>query len=288
MKNVKEMPVEIHDSLDAFPEYSVLLSVYNRDVPAWFEEAVESMVNQSLRPREIVIVNDGRLTPELYAAEQHCMERYPKRIRAIELEENQGLAAAMRCGMQECRCEWIARMDADDISEPQRCEEELRMAMAENADIVGCDCDEFLNTIHNPLAKRLFPSTHDELLRFSRCRTPFCHPAVMMKKSAVQRVGNYRDVYLQEDYDLFVRMLAGGCRGCSVKKILYHVRVGKDFYARRGGIKYVKALLSYNIHLLRSGWMRPVDFIVRSCGNILVGLSPVAVRSWCYRRLLRK
>lgn len=282
------MPIEIHNPSEVFPEYSVLISVYNRDVPAWFEEAIESMAAQSLRPREIVIVNDGRLTPELYAAEQRCMERHPEQIRIIALEENQGLAAAMRYGVQECRCEWIARMDADDVSEPKRCEEELRMAMAENADIVGCDCEEFLDAIHNPTAKRLFPSTHDELLRFSRRRTPFCHPAVMMKKSAVLRVGNYRDVYLHEDYDLFVRMLADGCQCCSVKKILYHVRVGKDFYARRGGIKYVKALLGYNVYLLRSGWMRPVDFIMRSCGNVLVGLSPVEVRSWCYRRLLRK
>ena len=79
-------------------------------------------------------------------------------------------------------------MDADDISEPNRCEEELSMALAENADIVGCDCEEFFDTIQNPAAKRLFPATHDELVAFSRRRTPFCHPAVMMKKSAVLRV----------------------------------------------------------------------------------------------------
>lgn len=282
------MPTEAHVQRDALPEYSVLISVYNRDVPAWFEEAVESMASQSWTPREIVIVEDGRLTEELYATEQRCVDRHPELIRIVALEKNQGLPAAMRRGVQECRCEWIARMDADDISEPKRCEEELRMAMAENADIVGCDCEEFFDSIQNSEAKRLFPSTHDELVSFSRRRTPFCHPAVMMKKTAVQRAGNYRDVYLQEDYDLFVRMFTSGCRGCSVKKILYHVRIGKEFYARRGGVRYVKALLSYNVYLLRSGWMNPVDFVMRSCGNILVGLSPVAVRSWCYRRLLRK
>ena len=282
------MPMEVQAQLDTLPEYSVLISVYNRDIPAWFEEAVESMAGQSLRPREIVIVEDGCLTEALYAAEQRCVDRYPELIRTVTLEKNQGLAAAMRRGVQECQCEWIARMDADDISEPNRCEEELSMALAENADIVGCDCEEFFDMIQNPAAKRLFPATHDELVAFSRRRTPFCHPAVMMKKSAVLRVGNYRDVYLHEDYDLFVRMLAGGCRGCSVKKILYHVRIGKKFYGRRGGVKYVRALLRYNVYLLQSGWMRPVDFVMRSCGNILVGLSPVAVRSWCYRRLLRK
>lgn len=270
------------------PEYSVLMSVYHKDRAEWFDEAVESMVNQTLPPHEIVLVEDGPLTNELYAAVKGSLTRHAGLIRVLSLERNQGLAAAMRYGIQECRCEWIARMDADDLSEPARCEEELRMALAEGADIVGCDCEEFFETIDNPAAKRLFPATHDELVRFSRRRTPFCHPAVMMKRSAVLQVGNYKDVYLHEDYDLFVRILAAGYRGCSVQKILYHVRIGREFYGRRGGARYVGALLRYNVRLLRSGWMRPSDFVMRSCGNILVGLAPVGVRSWCYRRLLRK
>ncbi|MGN1020630.1 MAG: glycosyltransferase [Aristaeellaceae bacterium] len=270
------------------PEYSVLLSVYHRDTPQWFERAVDSMAGQSLPPREIVIVEDGALTEALYAAEQRCIARYPSLVRIVTLPENQGLATAMNHGLAHCRCEWIARMDADDVSAPARCEEELRLAMAEQADIVGCDCEEFLEDIAQPAAKRLFPATHDELVRFSRRRTPFCHPAVMMRKSAVQAAGNYRDVYLHEDYDLFVRMLSCGSRGCSVKRILYHVRIGREFYARRGGARYVGALLRFNVHLLATGWMKPADFIMRSCGNILIGLAPVGVRSWCYRRLLRK
>ena len=273
---------------NALPEYSVLIAVYHRDVPAWFEEAIDSMAKQTLPPREIVVVEDGQLTEELYAAEQRCVERYPELLRIVTQEQNQGLAAAMRHGLQECSCEWIARMDADDVSDLRRCEEELRMAVAEGADVVGCDCEEFFTSIEEPAAKRLFPATHDELVRFSRRRVPFCYPAVMMKKSAVLASGNYRDIFPHEDYDLFVRMLAHGCRSCSVKKILFHVRIGREFYGRRGGVQYVKTLLGYNVQLLRSGWMRPSDFIMRSCGNILVGLAPVPVRSWFYRRLLRK
>lgn len=282
------MTGDAFEQAQVLPEYSVLISVYHQDRSEWFEAAIDSMARQSLPPHEIVIVEDGQLTDELYAAEKRCIERYPQWIRIVHLEKNHGLAAAMRRGIYECHCEWIARMDADDISEPTRCEEELRMAMAEGADIVGCDCEEFIDTIQNPTAKRLFPASHDELIRFSRRRTPFCHPAIMVKKSAVLEAGNYKDVYLHEDYDLFVRIFAHGYRGCSVKKILYHVRVGRDFYYRRGGMRYVKALLTYNVQLLRSGWMKPIDFILRSCGNILVGLAPVGLRSWFYRRLLRK
>ena len=83
------MPMEVQAQLDTLPEYSVLISVYNRDIPAWFEEAVESMAGQSLRPREIVIVEDGCLTEALYAAEQRCVDRYPELIRTVTLEKNQ-------------------------------------------------------------------------------------------------------------------------------------------------------------------------------------------------------
>lgn len=282
------MPDAILVQPEALPEYSVLMAVYHGDMPEWFEEAIESMANQSLPPREIVVVEDGQLTEGLYDAERRCRECHPELIRIVTLEQGQGLAAAMRYGLLACSCEWIARMDADDVSDLTRCEEELRMAEAEHADIVGCDCEEFFDSVQNPAAKRLFPATHDELVRFSRRRSPFCHPAVMMRKSAILDAGNYRDVHLHEDYDLFVRMLARGYRGCCVKKILFHSRIGRDYYGRRGGVQYVRTLLGYNVQLLRSGWMRPSDFIMRSCGNILVGLAPVTVRSWFYRRLLRK
>ena len=274
--------------MDKLPAYSVLMSVYAKDNPEWFEEAVISMAEQSHTPEEIVIIADGEIGSALKSAQQRCVERYPELIRCYQLEKNVGLAMAMNYGIDKCSCEWIARMDADDVSDPKRCEEELIMALEEKADIVGCDSEEFVGTIDNPRSKRVFPQSHDELVKFSRRKVPFCHPAVIMKKSAVLRAGNYHNVFPHDDYDLFVRMLATGSRGCTVKKILFHVRVSDDFYKRRGGIRYVYTLLKYNVELLRSGWMKPVDFFVRSCGNIIFGLAPVSVRTWLYRRLLRK
>lgn len=278
----------IRNNSRALPEYSVLMSVYIKDVPEWFELSVESMANQTHQPKEIIIIADGEITPELKKAQQNCIDRHPGLIRPIALEKNGGLAEAMRMGVHECKCEWIARMDADDISDPRRCEKELIFALEKNADIVGCDSEEFMGSIDNPKSRRVFPESHEELVKFSRRKVPFCHPAVMMKKSAVLRAGNYHNVFPHDDYDMFVRMLATGSIGCTVKEILFHVRVSEEFYKRRGGIKYVMTLLDYNVQLLKMGWMHPSDFIARSCGNILFGFAPVGLRSWLYRRLLRK
>ena len=277
-----------HNALSALPEYSVLMSVYAKDEPVWFREAIESMVHQTYAPQEILIIEDGPVSAELRAVSETCITLYPNLIRVISLPKNVGLAMAMNYGVTQCRNEWIARMDADDISAPERCEKELLAALEHNADLVGCDSAEFMGSIDHPVSNRVFPQTHEELVAFSRRRVPFCHPAVMMKKSAVLRAGNYHDVFPHDDYDLFVRMLASGAIGYSINEILFYVRVNENFYNRRGGWRYARTLLEYNVQLLKSGWMSPVDFIVRSCGNLLFSLVPVGVRTWLYRRLLRK
>ncbi len=279
------MPLQTEVKL---PFYSVLMSVYRNDRPEWFAESVESMLSQTWPPKEIVLVVDGPVGEALKNIVTGYAAEYPDQIRVIPLEENQGLGNAMRIGISSCSCEWIARMDADDVSAPSRCEKELLAALKHHADIVGCDAEEFLEDIGCPTAVRAFPEHHEDLVRFSRKRVPFCHPAVMMKAAAVQKAGNYSEILYLEDYDLFVRMLQSGAKGYTVKEILYHVRVGKDFYRRRGGAGYVCRLLRFNYRLLKTGWMSSADFFVRSCGNILFGLIPGSARAWLYRRLLRE
>ncbi len=273
---------------NGLPPYSALMAVYEGDQAPWVEEAVASLAGQSWPPREIVIVEDGPLPAAIREVLSAWESRLPGVLRFLPGRERQGLAEAMKRGIEACRCEWIARMDADDLCAPRRCEKELRSALAHGADLVGCDCAEFTESPDKPVSLRVFPETHEELVRFSRRKTPFCHPAVMMKKSAVLKAGNYRAVRFLEDYDLFVRMFSSGAKGYTVKETLHYVRVGKDFYSRRGGWAYVKTLMAYNVSLLKEGWTRPSDFLVRSCGNILVGLAPCGLRAWMYRRLLRK
>lgn len=270
------------------PSYSVLMSVYSKDVASWVEEAIRSIFFQSHRPAEIIVIEDGTVPSEIHEVIIKYKEMEPHLIRCISFPKNKGLAEAMRLGVEECEYDWIARMDADDVSDEKRCEEELALALACNADIVGCDCDEFIGRVSHPVSRRVFPADHESLILLSKRKVPFCHPAVMMKKQAILRAGNYHNVFPHDDYDLFVRMFATGAIGCTVKKTLFHVRVNEDFYKRRGGFRYVKTLLGFNCHLLKSGWMSPVDFFVRSCGNVLLGLSPVCIRTLLYRRLLRK
>ena len=236
---------------------------------------------------EIVIVEDGKITGELEHVIAEMQATHPDLFRIVALPENVGLGAALRKGVEACRYEWIVRMDADDYSSPRRCELQFEALEKNKADIVGCDVDEFLDTPPNVIARRVFPITHEDICKFSKRRTPFAHPAVIMRKSQVLRVGNYRHAYLHEDYDLFIRLLQSGSHCCSVNLPLVSMRVSPDFYARRGGNKYLKTLLTFNYRQLKDGWMSPVDFLIRSGANTVSCLAPNGLREWIYRRMLR-
>lgn len=270
------------------PSYSVLMAVYKKDNPEWFDIALDSMIRQTMPPSEIVIVVDGPITDALEKVIIQKRKNNSGLIKCVRLKTNQGLGEALRVGVLSCTNEWIVRMDSDDYSLPERCEIQFMIQAQYQADIVGCNVDEFIGTPDHVVAKRVFPEKHEEIIAFGKRRTPFAHPAVIMKKSQVLAAGNYRTAYLYEDYDLFVRMLMAGCISRNIAKPLVCMRVNSDFYARRGGIKYLVTLLRFNIYMQKIGWMSHTDFAVRSVANIISCLIPNRLRDWVYKKLLRK
>lgn len=271
-----------------YKKYSVLLSVYKNDNPEYFDFALESMINQSLKPSQIVIVEDGSLTDALYKVIDDKVKQNPNLYCIVELNKNMGLGLALQEGIHHCKYEWIFRMDADDYSDNKRCEKQLAAAERENADIIGCDVNEFIDDPNNIIAHRVFPEKHLDIYKFGKRRTPFCHPGVLMKKSQVLEAGNYQDAYLHEDFDLFSRMLNQGRKGYTVKEPLVSMRISEDFYSRRGGYKYLKSLLKFNYKQLKCGWMGVNDFVVRSAANTVFCLMPNFLRNKLYRKVLRK
>lgn len=268
--------------------YSVLMAVYIKDNPEWLSIALDSMYNQTLKPKEIVLVKDGTLTQELEAVIEEKVINYDGLLKCCQLQNNSGLGVALRYGVQMCSYEWIIRMDSDDYSVPDRCEKQFRTQEQNQADMVGCDINEFVGSPDNVIAKRIFPESHEDIVRFGRRRTPFAHPGILMRRDDVLRAGNYRKANLHEDYDLFVRMLMIGCRGYTVKEPLVCMRVSEDFYARRGGLKYLNELLHFNVYLYKIGWMQKSDFMIRSIANTFSCLMPNFARDLIYKKVLRK
>ena len=125
-------------------KFSVLLSVYRKEQPAYLRQSLDSIFTQTLLPDEVVLVKDGPLTDALdEVAEDYC-RKYPV-IRVVPLSENQGLGRALNEGLKHCSYDLVARMDTDDVAKPERFEKQIAVFCAHpEMDVVGAWIDEFV------------------------------------------------------------------------------------------------------------------------------------------------
>lgn len=221
-------------------KYSVLMSVYKNDKPEWFEISLNSMLNQTIKPDEVVLIVDGKVSEDLdKKIEELCSAN--KCIKLYRNDTNMGLGLTMQRGVELCNNELIARMDSDDYSKPNRIEIQLKEMQEKNLDLIGCQVEEFIGDVDNIVSIHNVPVGEKDILQYSKQRNPFCHPSVIFKKSKVLQSGNYLDMKLCEDYYLWIRMLQNGCVMDNCSQALLEMRVTEDLYARRGGYKYFKS-----------------------------------------------
>ena len=221
-------------------KFSVLLSIYYKEKPEYFRECMESIYSQTVLPDEIVLVEDGRLTDELYEAIRDY-ECRPSEINfvTVKLEKNNGLGLALAEGIKHCSNELVARMDTDDICVPDRFERQLD-AFSENPgfDIIGGYISEFSDDMHNIISERTVPLGNYVIKQYQRKRDAFNHMTVMYKRSAVLAAGNYQDCLLMEDSLLWANMIRNHCRMANIGETLVYARTGDDMLRRRGGFDY--------------------------------------------------
>ena len=265
--------------------FSLLLPVYRGDDPAHVERAFRSTVQEQLRPpAEVVIVQDGQITPGLASALERIESESPVPVRRLRLTHNVGLAQALQCGLSACRYEVIARMDADDVSLPHRFAVQLPVIEA-GADLVGSALVEFSDTDPDGDGTlRVPPLEPDDIAAAARLRSPFNHPTVVYRRSAVLEAGGYRELPLLEDYWLFTRMIAGGASVANVADPLVQYRVDAGAYQRRGGIRLLRSEIALQRHLRAEGFTTSGQLV----RNLLVRggyrVIPVPVRRALYRR----
>lgn len=272
---------------------SVLMSVYARENPEFFKQAMKSIIQQTRQPDEILLIKDGPLTEELEKAIEEIHQKLADEKSAIEFrtyqfEENVQLGRALRKGVELCKHEFIARMDTDDISLPDRLELQYNYMMEhEKIAIVGGYIEEFCEET-GETSIRNTPVGMDAIRSYARFRNPLNHVTVMFRKSAVLEAGNYRHYPYFEDYDLWSRVLAAGYEVDSIPEIMVRVRVGTEMYGRRGGAAYCKTALSLRKEQHKLGITNTLEYLIACCISISITLVPNSLRKTIYQTLLRK
>lgn len=271
-------------------KYSVLMSVYYKENPSWFDKSIKSMLDQTIKPSEFVLVEDGPLTDELDKVVEKYENTYPNIFKIIKLPKNVGLGPALKKGVEECKYDWIARADSDDISVHNRIEKQFdRIFENKKIDFIGANHIEFIDDVSNinSYVYKKLPINYEDIVSYSKKRNPFSHSVVLMKKEAVINCGNYRKFHLVEDYDLWLRMIKNGCYCENIDEYLSYVRISNDLYKRRGGIKYLKSMNTFKWEQYKNDYFTLNDYIKSIIPHIVVCLLPNKIREFIYKKLLR-
>lgn len=271
------------------PSYSVLMSVYEKEKPCYLKASIESMLSQTLKPDEIVLVQDGTLTPELDRVIEEYVGKYPKLFHILKNKTNLGLGKSLNKGLFICRNELVARMDTDDISLPERCEKEVNRFL-ENPflSIVGCQAAEFTDNEKQVESYRMVPANYEDIMHFSRRRSPFNHPSVMYRKSKVLEIGGYGSSRRKEDLDLFVRLLRNGNYAENLSEALLLYRKNQENSGRRkawnNGRDYIQVVYSF----YRKKYSSFSDLLYVIVGQAVLCLMPSFFAEAMSRKFLRK
>ena len=270
-------------------KFSVCMSVYKNDNTTDFADAVLSIYNQTCRPDEIILVIDGPV-PTIMLDTISALNKKIDIIRVIHLEQNMGHAIARQTGLDAARNELCAIMDADDISVPNRFEKQLK-AFEEHPEVsvVGGLIHEFIYQPDNVVGTRIVPEHDAEIKDYLKRRCPMNLVTVMLKKSDVMKVGGYLDWYCEEDYYLWIRLTLGGYKFYNLQENLVNVRVGKEMYQRRGGMKYFKSEARLQKYMLNKDIINWGGYLSNVTKRMIVQvLLPNKIRGWVFRTFARE
>jgi len=272
-----------------YTSYSVMLCVYKNDKPAYFREALESIIHQTVIPSEIVVVVDGPVPSKVLAiiAEYSQKHRF---IKSVRLKKNLGAGAARKICLENCTNELVANMDSDDISVRDRFEKQLN-CFNDDAElsVVGGYIFEFTGDTNNVVAVRTVPLKNEEIKKYMKSRNPLNNMSVMFKKSAVLKAGGYVDFHFYEDYYLWIRMCVQSCQFKNINSNLVFARVGEAMYKRRGGVEYFISGARLQVYMYKIGFIGLGRCIYNLTARFLVQiLMPNLLRSVVYRKVLRR
>ena len=268
-------------------EFSVLITVYEKEKPYNLRKSLLSSYRQTIRPTEIVLVCDGELTQELYDEIEQIKSEIPI-LKVYQLSSNVGSGPASCFGVKKCNTDLIARMDSDDYSEETRFEKQIK-AFEENPNLIMVGTN-ILEKNTEFTAFKTVPEKTEEIREYSKFRNPFNNPSSMMKKEYILKVGNYRKFRYLEDYDLTMRLIHDNPTKdfLNIQEPLVIMQTNNSSYLRRGGLLYVKTEFFLQADFYKRGYISKVEF----CRNILirniVRMMPNSMRKLIYKKKMRE
>jgi glycosyltransferase involved in cell wall biosynthesis len=200
------------------PVFSIVLCTYNAE--AYLDECIQSLLNQTFRDFELIIVDDGSRDGTLTYLEKI----QDQRVKLISLGCNHGLIRARTCGFEVAQGRYIALMDADDIAAPNRLEEQFKVMNEQEFDV----CGTFHTTLDNATGKKRARKGHScdsDIRALLTIYSPLCNPSTSIRTSVVRETAYNTEYPHAEDYGLWCDIATQGGRFHNIPSQLLTYRV---------------------------------------------------------------
>ena len=269
---------------------SVLMSVYKSEKAEYLDEALASVwTAQTVKPSQIVLVEDGRLTDGLYEVLDKWKRELGDTLLILKNERNLGLTKSLNKGLSHVTSDLVARMDSDDVSLPQRFEmQERYLEQHPDVAVVGGAMQEFNST--DPCVNvRHYPQTHAEVMRSICKASPLAHPTVMMRMSMFREGGLRYDERFRtsQDIALWYDAVCAGYKIGNLDEVTFRFRLADDMFKRRSR---AKAWNEFRIYM--NGVRRVYGLLtpkyVYPISRLMFRLMPVKMVKMIYGSGLRK
>ena len=267
--------------------YSILTTLYKNDSPEFLKQSIDSMLAQTVLTNDYVIVADGPLTEEL----DEVLVGYENThnfFNIVRLSENVGLGVALREGLKYCKNDLVARLDADDLSMPTRCEKQLTLFDSDpDLVIVGSDMYEFDSNPDEITDLKHMPSSPEQIYKYGKRRNAFNHSSVMYRKSVIEEHGSYSTMRRSQDIELFSKILYAGCKCRNINEPLIKFRCGDTRVKRKKKWSNVKSDLRIFKNNYKMGYAGFGDYLYVVITQIGFFILPTKLAGYLYKKLFR-
>ena len=268
---------------EMFANISVVMAVWRGDSPDQIAAAIDSVLLQTLKAKEFVVVIDGPVDSTI----DICLTRYSERgeITLLRLSKNVGRGGARNHAINATSGQWIAIMDADDISCPTRMARQSDFVMLHEVDVLGGLISEFDQVVGDNVSTRKVPQNHDSICQMLRRRSAFNHVTLMFRRETFDQIGGYRPLNCVEDWDFYLRCENVGARFANLDLVLVDVRRA---LGRRRSVEYLREEMRVMNDAYRRGQFGLADLGVGYVLRVAKLLIPIFIYKFADTHILRR
>lgn len=259
-------------------DVSLLMSIHQRDdIEYKFQKVIESVFTNSYIPTYFLLLIDGPINTNFKEKINQLRNQFGFQI--YHHPKNIGLANILNIGLTKISTKWVIRADGDDINLSKRFKT-LVDNINTNISVIGSFTEEIDENNKKRIKK--VPVNNYQIKKYSKYRNPFNHNSVMYQVDHILKVGGYPDLYLKEDYGLWVKLLSNNFKCYNIPEVLVQVSFDNRSYYRRAGMKYLKSDLDLIKLQYSEGQINFLEKLVISFIKFCLFITPIFVKKLIY------